>query len=116
MRNINKLAVILSATTALVFPTMASAQSSTPEASDESREILVTGSRIKRDPANSALPLTIISPADLSREGISSPEQLISFLSSNGNGADNLASNSDVVGGAQRGTNGLSAANLRGQG
>ena len=29
---------------------------------------------------------------------------------------DNLASNSDVVSGAQRGTNGLSAANLRGQG
>ena len=36
--------------------------------------------------------------------------------STNGNGADNLASNSDVVSGAQRGTNGLSSANLRGQG
>ena len=94
----------------------AHAQSDTPAASDEPREILVTGSRIKRDPNNSALPLTIISPADLSREGISSPEQLISFLSTNGSGADNLASNSDVTSGAQRGTNGLSSANLRGQG
>jgi iron complex outermembrane recepter protein len=78
--------------------------------------IVVTGSRIKRDPNNSALPLTIITADDLAKEGINSPEQFISLLSSNGNGADNLASNSDVTSGAQRGTNGLSAANLRGQG
>lgn len=62
------------------------------------------------------MPLQIISTEELSREGINSPEQLISYLSSNGNGADNLASNADVTSGAQRGTNGLSAANLRGQG
>jgi iron complex outermembrane receptor protein len=78
--------------------------------------IIVTGSRIKRDPNNSALPLTVITTEDLAKEGISSPEQFVSLLSSNGNGADNLASNSDVTSGAQRGTNGLSAANLRGQG
>lgn len=83
---------------------------------DESSPILVTGSRIKRDPTQSALPLTVIGTEDLQREGINSPEQLISYLSTNGNGADNLASNSDVTSGAQRGTNGLSAANLRGQG
>lgn len=83
---------------------------------DESGDILVTGSRIKQDPNNSALPLQIITTKDFSREGINSPEQLISFLAVNGNGADNLASNSDVVSGAARGTNGLSAANLRGQG
>ena len=79
-------------------------------------EILVTGSRIKQDPTRSALPLQVITTQDLTREGINSPEQLISFLSTNGNGADNLASNTDVTSGAQRGTNGLSAANLRGQG
>ncbi|MCA3255520.1 MAG: TonB-dependent receptor plug domain-containing protein [Alphaproteobacteria bacterium] len=83
---------------------------------DASETIIVTGSRIKRDPANSALPLQIITTEEISREGISSPEQLIMFLSTNGTGADNLASNADVVSGAQRGTNGLSAANLRGQG
>lgn len=82
----------------------------------EGEGILVTGSRIKQDPNKSALPLQIVTSEDLRREGIDSPEQLISFLSTNGNGPDNLASNSDVVGGAQRGTNGLSAANLRGQG
>ena len=80
------------------------------------RDILVTGSRIRRDPNDSALPLQIITNEDLLREGISSPEQFISYLSTNGNGADNLAANSDVTSGAQRGTNGLSAANLRGQG
>lgn len=83
---------------------------------DDDGLIIVTGSRIKQDPNNSALPLQIITTRDLTREGINSPEQLISFLSTNGNGADNLASNGDVTSGAQRGTNGLSAANLRGQG
>ncbi len=86
------------------------------EEDDGSGDILVTGSRIKRDPNDSALPLQVVTSEELLREGISSPEQFISFLSTNGNGADNLASNSDVTSGAQRGTNGLSAANLRGQG
>ena len=101
---------------------VAAAQTSTelPQAgssdSASGNEILVTGSRIKRDPNDSALPLQILTPEDFSREGISNPEQFISFLATNGNGADNLASNSDVTTGAQRGTNGLSAANLRGQG
>ncbi|RYD64356.1 MAG: TonB-dependent receptor, partial [Sphingomonadales bacterium] len=88
------------------------------EQSGETRgnEILVTGSRIRQDPNNSALPLQIITNAEISRNGISNPEQLVMFLSTNGSGADNLASNGDVTSGAQRGTNGLSSANLRGQG
>ena len=88
-----------------------------PAGDDEGgRAIIVTGSRIKQDPSKSALPLTIITNEDLKQNAISSPEQLTMFLPSNGSGADNLASNSDVTTGAQRGTNGLSAANLRGQG
>ena len=94
----------------------ACAQARPADEADGEAAIVVTGSLIKRNPNDSALPLTIISNADLTREGINSPEQLVSLLSSNGNGPDNLASNSDVVGGAQRGTNGLSSANLRGQG
>ena len=81
-----------------------------------SGEVIVTGSRLRQDPRNLAVPVQILTAQDFSREGINSPEQLISFLSTNGNGADNLASNGDVTSGAQRGTNGLSAANLRGQG
>lgn len=107
---------------ALSWSTAALAQDSgatlppTAESDDDSGDILVTGSRIRRNPNDSALPLQIVTSEELAREGISSPEQFISFLSSNGNGADNLASNSDVTSGAQRGTNGLSSANLRGQG
>ncbi|MFZ4746524.1 MAG: TonB-dependent receptor domain-containing protein [Sphingomonas sp.] len=97
------------------LPSLAVAQSGPSDANEE-KDIVVTGSLIKRNPNDSALPLTIISNADILREGINSPEQLISLLSTNGNGPDNLASNADVVGGAQRGTNGLSSANLRGQG
>ncbi|WP_423142915.1 TonB-dependent receptor domain-containing protein [Parablastomonas sp. CN1-191] len=101
--------------------TAALAQDSTPTAdnqaaTDGGREILVTGSRIKIDPAKSAAPLEVITPEVIERNGISSPEQLNMYLTSSGSGADNLASNADVTSGAQRGTNGLSAANLRGQG
>lgn len=109
--------ISLLAATCLTFPAFAQETPSTaaPEA-EESAPIIVTGSRIKRDPTDSSLPLQVINTEELSREGINSPEQLISYLSTNGNGADNLASNADVTSGAQRGTNGLSAANLRGQG
>jgi iron complex outermembrane recepter protein len=62
-------------------------------------EVIVTGSRIKQDPTNSPLPLQVVTAEELTREGIKSPEQLISFLTSNGTGLDNLASNADVVGG-----------------
>lgn len=114
---LHKLALFATAAS-LALPVMAQETSAPEDADTASSEtaIIVTGSRIKRDPNNSPLPLTIITPDDITREGINSPEQLVSYLTANGNGADNLASNSDVTTGAQRGTNGLSAANLRGQG
>jgi len=95
-------------------PQIAMAQAA--DGNDDSKAIIVTGSRIKQDPAKSALPLEIITTQTLQQNGISSPEQLTMYLSANGTGADNLAANADVTTGAQRGTNGLSAANLRGQG
>jgi iron complex outermembrane receptor protein len=76
----------------------------------------VTGSSIKRLKDEGALPLQVITRKDLERQGIVSAEQLISTLSVNGNGLDNLASNADVVSGQARGNNGASSANLRGQG
>ena len=96
--------------------TGASLSGDTAAESDNGRDILVTGSRIKQDPNDSALPLQIITTQELQRNGIVSPEQLVSFLTSNGSGADNLASNSDVVTAERRGNNGASFANLRGQG
>ncbi|MFN3629708.1 MAG: TonB-dependent receptor plug domain-containing protein, partial [Casimicrobiaceae bacterium] len=76
----------------------------------------ITGSSIKRVATEGALPLQVITRAELEREGITTAEQLILNLSVNGTGLDNLASNADVVGGAQRGNNGATSANLRGQG
>jgi iron complex outermembrane receptor protein len=82
----------------------------------EGGEIVVTGSRIRRDPNDSALPLQIVTTQEIEQNGISSSEQLISYLTTNGTGGDNLASNADVVSGQQRGNNGASFANLRSQG
>jgi iron complex outermembrane receptor protein len=82
----------------------------------DATEVIITGSRIRQNPNNSALPLQVITTQEIQRNGISSPEQLISFLTDNGSSSDNLASNSDVVTAERRGNNGASYANLRGQG
>ena len=101
----------------LVAAASASAQQAASSADGDKLEtVIVTGSSIRRQVSDSAVPLQVITTEDLRREGINSPEQLISYLVSNGNGLDNLAGNADVVTGAQRGNNGASSANLRGQG
>jgi len=98
------------------------AQQADPLKSDEAKKpqaverVIITGSSIKRVESEGALPIQIITKAEMDRQGIVSAEQLIMTLSSNGNGLDNLASNADVVSGASRGNNGASSANLRGQG
>jgi len=76
----------------------------------------ITGSSIKRIAKEGALPVEVISRKQLEEQGIVTAEQLIATLNINGNGSDNLASNADVASGAQRGNNGASSANLRGQG
>jgi len=83
-------------------------------ASDQRVEI--TGSSIKRIASEGALPVQVITRQELDKQGIVTAEQLIATLSVAGNGMDNLASNADVGAGTARGSNGLSAANLRGQG
>ncbi|OYU32378.1 MAG: TonB-dependent receptor [Comamonadaceae bacterium PBBC2] len=80
------------------------------------QRVEITGSSIKRIASEGALPIQVISSEDLRAQGITTAEQVISMLNVNGNGIDNLASNSDVAAGSGRGSNGLSAANLRGQG
>ncbi len=85
-------------------------------ATDRIQRVEITGSSIKRIAKEGALPLEIISRKQLEDQGIVTAEQLIATLNVNGNGSDNLASNADVTSGAQRGNNGASSANLRGQG
>ncbi len=98
----------------MASPSLAQTTTAAPQRQVET--VVVTGSSIKRAVNDSALPLQIITRAEIEREGISSTEQLMMLLTSNGNGPENLASNADVVAGAQRGNNGASSANLRGQG
>ena len=80
------------------------------------QRIVITGSSIKRIATEGALPIQVITRAELTRQGIVNAEQLIATLTSNANGLDNLASNADVVSGQSRGNNGATSANLRGQG
>jgi iron complex outermembrane receptor protein len=89
------------------------AQTADPRSTEK---VIVTGSSIKRIQGEGSLPIQVFTREELQRRGIVTAEQFIMTLDANGNGLDNLASNSDVVAGAQRGNNGLSAANLRGQG
>jgi len=98
------------------------AQSTAPAADPKEDKVVklekyvVTGSMIKRIADEGALPLSVYTKLDMEQEGIASAEQLILNLNINGNGLDNLASQTDVVAGAARGNNGATSANLRGQG
>jgi iron complex outermembrane receptor protein len=115
---LNKIAqcIALMGMTGLAFAqTSPEAQAPASNAQNLGR-VEITGSSIKRLAGEGALPVQVITHDDLQKQGVSSAEQLISLLSMNGNGLDNLASNADVVAGAQRGNNGSSGANLRSQG
>ncbi len=80
------------------------------------QRVEITGSNIKRSIDDGALPIKVIRREDLARSGLVTAEQVVASLTSNGNGVDNMASQSDVVSGDSRGNNGASFANLRGQG
>lgn len=86
------------------------------DAPQKLEKFVITGSMIKGIPNEGALPMEVITQLELEQAGIASAEQMVSQLNINGNGLDNLASNADVVAGAQRGNNGATSANLRGQG
>ena len=91
-----------------------------PPADEEAARTLdavrVTGSRIKRTDVEAALPVTVIQRERIEAQGISSAEQLLSYLNIAGNGSDNLAANAGIAPADLRGNNGVSGANLRGQG
>lgn len=76
----------------------------------------VTGSRIKRTDYEAALPITIVQKAEIDAQGITSAEQLLQQLNVASNGPDTLAANSGIAPPGTRGNNGVSGANLRGQG
>ena len=108
---------------ALALP--AAAQESTARADTPANKIktldqvTVTGSRIKRTDYEAALPITVIQKAEIDAQGITSAEQLLQQLNIATSGSDSLATNNSISPPGQadgRGNNGLSGANLRGQG
>src|SRR5690606_2783685 len=78
--------------------------------------VTVTGSRIKRTEVAAALPVTVLQKEEIDAQGITSAEQLLQFLNVASNSADSLAANSGIAPPDTRGNNGVSGANLRGQG
>ena len=105
----------------LVAPGIALAQASEtapPATSAKTLDaVTVTGSRIKRTEVEAALPVTIIQKVEIEKQGITSAEQLMMHLNIAGNSSDNLASSTGLTGvGEFRTANGVSGANLRGQG
>ena len=79
-------------------------------------KVTVTGSRIKRTDIETALPITVIQKEEIQAQGITSAEQMLQYLNIAGNGSDNLVAQVGVGSDEMRGNNGVSGANLRGQG
>lgn len=87
------------------------------QAQDAGQRVEITGSSIKRVQSEGALPVQVITRSEIERQGIVSAEQLVSRISANGTGADNLSSNVGIqLGTTDRNNNGNSSANLRGLG
>ena len=111
----HRLAVALSA--ALALPALAQQAPRVPQKPANTLDaVTVTGSRIKRTDVEAAMPVTIIQKAEIQAQGITSAEQLLQQLNIASNSSDNLAANSGIAPPGTRGNNGVSGANLRGQG
>jgi iron complex outermembrane receptor protein len=89
-------------------------------AQEATQRVEITGSSIKRIQAEGALPVQILKAEDLQKQGITTAEQLISSLSANGSGINNLATNQggDFLNSTadRAANNGASGASLRGLG
>lgn len=91
-------------------------------AQDTPQRVEITGSRIKRVATEGALPVQTIRAEELQRAGITNAEQLVSILSANGNGQDNMISNqggdflNSLINSGRSANNGASGVSLRGLG
>jgi iron complex outermembrane recepter protein len=94
----------------------------TPALAQETQRIEITGSSIKRVQAEGALPIQVITRKDIDSAGITSAEQLVATLTSNGNGIDNMATNqggdflNSTFYSGKAANNGAAGASLRGFG
>jgi iron complex outermembrane receptor protein len=81
------------------------------------QRVEITGSSIKRVAKEGALPVQVIKFDDLQKQGVTSAEDLMGMIASNGTGPNNPVSNNNVFGDdADRMAGGGSFASLRGLG
>lgn len=115
-----KLKKLIQALTLAGLGTQAVAQENTSQINTQEdgnvERIRVTGSSIKRTSIEGELPITVFNKAEIDSAGITSAEQLLMHMNIASNASDSLSSNSGIVSEDQRGNNGVSGANLRGQG
>jgi iron complex outermembrane recepter protein len=114
--SVHRLCVALFAAIALPAAAQDNASAEATDGTQTLDRITVTGSRIRRAEVEEALPVTTFTKEEIDKQGITSAEQLLMTLNIAGNSSDNLASNAGIVNEEQRGNNGVSGANLRGQG
>ena len=104
---------------AMAMPAVAQDTSTTSNSQQDPKsldQVTVTGSRIKRTDSEEALPITTFTKEEIDQQGITSAEQLLQQMNIASNGPDSLAANSGIAPPGTRGNNGVSGANLRGQG
>ena len=81
------------------------------------QRVEITGSSIRRINLEGALPVQTITLDQLDKQGINNAEQLMTLISANGTGADNMTSGNNVFGAdSDRVSGGGSFASLRGLG
>jgi iron complex outermembrane receptor protein len=115
---LKKLAYLI-AMIGVVGPVMAQeAQPQQPQQPQQQiQRVEITGSSIKRIAKEGALPIQVITFSQMEKQGITTAEQLMRTISSNGTGADNMTSGNNVFGAdADRVSGGGSFASLRGLG
>ena len=104
---------------ALSIALLASSSALAQDRAVTGERIEITGSHIKRAQEEGALPLQVITKEQMDRAGIFSTEELMTFISANGNGFNNLQSKTLIVGATDvenRNSTSNSSADLRGLG
>ena len=82
---------LLLLSTALCFGLAAPVWAQDQAASEEQEEIVVTGSRIHRDPLNNASPVADVTAADIDRTGLTSTADILQRQPFSGGGLNALA-------------------------
>jgi iron complex outermembrane receptor protein len=104
---------------ALAFVASPALAQQPPQEAKKVEKMTVTGTSIKRVQEEGALPLQVITRDQIDRAGITSAEQLMTYISANANGLDNLSSKTLIAGATDvenRNSTANATANLRGLG